>query len=104
MARRAPAIRRQAAKRQGEKWHAGLAQLVEQLICNHQVVSSSLITGSINVRDPAPLARRVRRIGVGETFCQNVVRLIHVFSDERIGLSPFDLQIPSPLLILVSRP
>ena len=27
--------------------HAGVAQLVEQLICNHQVVSSSLITGSI---------------------------------------------------------
>ena len=26
---------------------AGVAQLVEQLICNHQVVSSSLITGSI---------------------------------------------------------
>ena len=25
---------------------AGVAQLVEQLICNHQVVSSSLITGS----------------------------------------------------------
>ena len=27
--------------------NAGVAQLVEQLICNHQVVSSSLITGSI---------------------------------------------------------
>ena len=27
---------------------AGVAQLVEQLICNHQVVSSSLITGSIH--------------------------------------------------------
>ncbi len=26
--------------------NAGVAQLVEQLICNHQVVSSSLITGS----------------------------------------------------------
>lgn len=26
---------------------AGLAQLVEQLICNHQVVSSSLTTGTI---------------------------------------------------------
>ena len=27
--------------------NAGLAQLVEQLICNHQVVSSSLTSGSI---------------------------------------------------------
>jgi hypothetical protein len=27
--------------------YAGLAQLVEQLICNQQVISSSLIAGSI---------------------------------------------------------
>src|SRR5690606_34438160 len=31
----------------GEPTQAGVAQLVEQLICNHQVVGSSPITGSI---------------------------------------------------------
>ncbi len=31
----------------GNFYLAGLAQLVEQLICNHQVVSSSLTAGSI---------------------------------------------------------
>ena len=34
-------------EKQDETMNAGLAQLVEQLICNHQVVSSSLTSGSI---------------------------------------------------------
>ena len=36
-----PTLRREALL------YAGIAQLVEQLICNHQVVSSSLTTGTI---------------------------------------------------------
>ena len=34
-------------EKQDDTMNAGLAQLVEQLICNHQVVSSSLTSGSI---------------------------------------------------------
>ena len=33
-------------------WHAGLAQLVEQLICNHQARGSNPLTGTISFSGP----------------------------------------------------
>ena len=47
---------------------AGVAQLVEQLICNHQVVSSSLITGSILNPIHTTVTRNERRIKI-RLFC-----------------------------------
>jgi hypothetical protein len=37
-------------------FYAGIAQLVEQLICNQQVVSSNLTAGSLSQRDLRKLA------------------------------------------------
>ena len=47
--------------------NAGVAQLVEQLICNHQVVSSNLITGSI-ISLVTTILYKKRRTATGAVF------------------------------------
>jgi hypothetical protein len=45
--------------------NAGIAQLVEQLICNQQVVGSNPTAGSSNLRFPTPNFFACSRLNVG---------------------------------------